>query len=75
MITTLAIALLAAAETAEPVNVGNTTCPVSGKKIEAAHIVDHNGKQYNLCSKPCTVTFAETPEKYSEIAENETNPR
>ena len=55
----------------EPLNVGNTTCPVMGTKVEPGKslTVVYNDKIYNLCCQSCVKEFAKDPEKYSAIAE------
>lgn len=53
------------------ISVNNQTCPVSGQPAVEEHNYVHNGKKYNLCSDECSVAFAESPDEYAEIAENE----
>lgn len=64
--------ILTAAAFAQPVEVGNTICPVSGEKVgEMGEVVkvEHNGKVYNLCCSFCAKDFKKDPEKFSKIAE------
>jgi YHS domain-containing protein len=53
------------------VEVGNERCPVSGRPVVAEHTYVYKGKKYNLCSHECSAPFADNPEEYAEIAENE----
>lgn len=41
-----------------------TTCPVSGDKIDRNHYVDHNGKRIYLCCADCLAQVKKDPEKY-----------
>ena len=62
----------AAATTEAAVEVGNKTCPISGKKTgEMGKIVqqEYNGKIYNLCCPMCIKDFQKDPEKYSKMVE------
>ena len=56
----------------EPVEVGNTVCPVTGERIgsmgEAVKYV-YKGKVYNLCCPMCSAEFKKDPEKFSQIAQ------
>ena len=56
-----------------PVNAGNTVCPVMGTKVVPgkALTVEHNGKLYNLCCPICVAEFKKNPEKYAYIAEKQ----
>jgi YHS domain-containing protein len=63
---------LAGAAFAQPVEVGNAVCPVSGEKVgEMGQVVKHeyNGKIYNLCCAMCAKDFKKDPEKYVKIVE------
>lgn len=51
--------------------IGNKICPITGEEIKTAHVYVHNGKSYNLCCSMCVKPFAEDPEKYAAIAEQE----
>ena len=64
------------AEAAQPVEVGNKICPVSGEKIKEGDMggsvkIEHNGKMYTLCCGMCIKDFKKDPEKYSAIADKE----
>ena len=54
---------------AEPVDTGNTVCPVSGDKVSGKHFVIHEGKKYGLCCAHCEKEFKKDPVKF--IAELE----
>ncbi len=57
---------------AEPVNVGNKFCPISGKPIGTmgeTKVVEYKGKAYNLCCPMCEKDFNADPEKYIKILE------
>jgi YHS domain-containing protein len=62
--------------TAQPIQVGNKICPVSGGPV-AGSMGDkpvqyvYKGKIYNLCCPGCLEEFKKNPEKYSKIAEDE----
>jgi YHS domain-containing protein len=56
----------------QAVDVGNKTCPVSGRPIGVMGPgvqVTYNGKTYHLCCGGCVAAFNSDPEKYSKIAE------
>jgi YHS domain-containing protein len=57
---------------AQPIDVGNKYCPVSGRPIgvmgPGVEQV-YNGKIYHLCCGGCIATFNSDPDKYSKIAE------
>lgn len=61
-----------AASKAGVIEVGNTICPVSGKKIggmgESARY-EYQGKAYSLCCSMCGKDFQKNPEQYSKKAE------
>ena len=66
-------------QVAQPIEVGNKVCPVSGEKVPApgekgemggAAKYEYNGKIYNLCCSMCIKDFKKNPEKYSKIAED-----
>ena len=64
------------AEAAQPVEVGNKICPVSGEKIEKTAMgdpvkIEYKGKIYNLCCPMCPKDFNKDPKKYSAIADKE----
>jgi YHS domain-containing protein len=57
---------------AQPVDVGNKYCPVSGRPIGVMGPgveQEYNGKIYHLCCGGCIATFNSDPVKYSKIAE------
>lgn len=59
---------------AQPIDVGNKHCPVSGRQIGVMGPgvqETYNGKIYHLCCGGCISTFEGNPVKYSKIAENE----
>ena len=65
-----------AAEKAKVVDVGNTICPVSGEKIDAASgmapaTYEHSGKLYHFCCPGCIAKFKQDPDKYGKIAEDQ----
>lgn len=41
-----------------------TTCPLSGKPIDPARRVDHQGKQVFFCCPGCEIAFKVEPQKY-----------
>lgn len=42
-----------------------TTCPVSGEKLDDKSVyTDHEGRRVVFCSKKCRATFDENPDKY-----------
>ncbi|MFH1189137.1 MAG: YHS domain-containing protein [Candidatus Omnitrophota bacterium] len=53
------------------VHVGNTTCPVSGEKVDGVNFYEYNGKWYGMCCPACADKFKKDPKKYSAIAEKE----
>lgn len=57
---------------AEPVEVGNKLCPVTGEEVgkmeEIVHY-EYKGKIYNLCCDMCKKDFSKDPEKFSKIAD------
>ena len=55
---------IAAPAMAEPVDMGNTVCPVSGDKVSGKHFVVHEGKKYALCCPHCGKEFKKDPEKF-----------
>ena len=58
---------------AQPIEVGNKICPVSGNKVgEMGPPIKftYNGKVYNLCCPMCIKSFKHEPKKYSKIAED-----
>jgi len=59
---------------AQPMEVGNKHCPVSGDKVGQMGPpikFQYNGKTYNLCCPMCIKSFKNNPEKYSKIADDE----
>lgn len=58
---------------AEPVNVGNKICPISGEKIDEKMkaTYEYEGKIYNFCCEMCIEEFKKDPEKYIEKVEEE----
>lgn len=65
---------MAAEASVKAVNVGNKTCPVSGREIGpdsgmAPATYTYKGKVYNLCCGGCISLFKADPEKYSQIAD------
>lgn len=54
------------------VNVGNTTCPVLGEKIDdkTKATYEYQGKIYNFCCASCIGKFKSSPEKYIKKIEN-----
>lgn len=61
----------ASAAVNEPVDVGNTVCPVTGEQIDpltkATYV--YEGKIYNFCCPMCIPTFKKDPQKYIEKIE------
>jgi YHS domain-containing protein len=58
----------------QPVEVGNKTCPISGRTIGEMgppYKEQYKGKVYNLCCGGCVATFESDPEKYSKIADQD----
>lgn len=55
----------------DPIEVGNTHCPVDGMALEAGkeHQAEYRGKIYNVCSPDCEKKFLENPEMYIEKME------
>lgn len=43
----------------------NSKCPVSGADVDAAHVVDFEGKQVAFCCGNCKKKFVADPEKYA----------
>ena len=65
-----------ATQAAQPVQIGNKICPVSGGPVKGSMgdtpvTVEYNGKVYNLCCPGCLSLFKKNPEYYSNIAEKE----
>jgi YHS domain-containing protein len=59
---------------ARDVDVGNKTCPISGRQIGQMgppYKEEYKGKIYNLCCGGCQSTFESDPEKYSKIAQDD----
>jgi P-type Cu+ transporter len=52
--------------TAQPVNLGNKICPVSGEQIieETKVTYEYEGKIYNFCCPMCIDGFKKDPDKY-----------
>ena len=48
----------------EPVDMGNTVCPVSGDKVSGKHFVMHEGKKIALCCAHCEKEFKKDPAKF-----------
>ncbi len=66
--------LLDDAQQKEPVDAGNTICPVSGGKIgEMGPGVqyEHEGKIYHFCCAGCIDEFKKDPVKYIKIIEEQ----
>ena len=65
--------------TAQPVEVGNKICPVSGDQVAGGKMgskpvtFEYKGRIYHLCCPMCIKDFKKDPEKYSKIAEDEVN--
>ncbi|GEM_PF-1292122 len=62
------------ATAAQPVEVGNKICPVSGNPIGTMGPgvqAEYKGKIYTLCCGGCIRRFESDPERYSKIADNE----
>jgi len=62
--------------TAQPIQVGNKICPVSGNPVTGSMgdkpvQYEYKGKIYNLCCSGCLEEFKKNPEKYSKIADEE----
>ena len=60
----------------QPIEVGNTICPVSknpvvGSMGDKPVKIVYKGKTYNLCCPGCVNAFNKDPEKYSKIADAE----
>ncbi len=60
------------------IDVGNKTCPVSNElvvkndmKDAKPMIIEYKGKIYHLCCPMCVKDFKKHPEKYSKIAEDQ----
>ena len=49
---------------AEVVDVGNTLCPITGKKVNPKATAVYEGKRYAFCCKNCVAKFEKDPEKY-----------
>mgnify|MGYP001565281153 CR=1 FL=1 len=58
----LAPVTLTFAEAAKPAL--NTTCPVSGRAVNAKITTVYQGKGYAFCCKSCLAKFEKNPEKY-----------
>ena len=41
-----------------------TSCPISGKPLNAAQVVEHKGKKVYFCCPACPAAFTNDPEKY-----------
>ena len=54
----------------ETPNVGNQTCPVSGKQVNGVDSYVYNGKEYNLCSEGCKASLSKNPDQYLAEAED-----
>ena len=52
------------ATTAAAVSVEQTTCPVSGDKIDKNVFVEYKGKKVYFCCASCESAFNKDPEKY-----------
>lgn len=61
------------AQEAEPVDVGNEICPVTGEKIneKTKATYTYEGKIYNFCCPMCINDFKKDPEKYIDIINKE----
>jgi YHS domain-containing protein len=55
----------------EKAPVPQTTCPVSGKKIDRTVYTDYNGKRIYFCCPDCIAAFKKSPEKYVKKMEGE----
>jgi YHS domain-containing protein/mono/diheme cytochrome c family protein len=53
----------AVAAAAKPVN---ETCPVSGKPVDPAHTLEHEGRKVAFCCGDCKAKFAADPKAYAE---------
>lgn len=52
----------------------NKICPLSGKEVTsmgAPHVVEHNGKKYNLCCPMCESAFQADADKYAMLVEEQ----
>jgi YHS domain-containing protein len=60
---------------AQPQNVGNKICPVTGEKVGeggmAGATYEYKGKIYNFCCSGCVEEFKKEPEKYIKKIEEE----
>ncbi len=52
------------ATTAAAASVEQTTCPVSGDKIDKNVFVEYKGKKVYFCCAQCKAAFEKEPEKY-----------
>ncbi|MCR9247265.1 MAG: YHS domain-containing protein [bacterium] len=52
----------AAAKNGAPVN---DKCPVTGGKVDAAHVVEHDGQKIGFCCAKCKAKFEKNPKKYA----------
>ena len=53
-----------AAYAGEVIDVGNTSCPVSGDKVSPKVSYVYQGKKYHFCCTGCIKKFQKNPEKY-----------
>jgi YHS domain-containing protein len=52
--------------TAEPIDLKNTVCPVSGDKVGDSKLTEtYDGKIYHLCCDDCPKAFKKDPAKYA----------
>lgn len=49
---------------AEVIDIGNTICPISGRKANPKATAVYQGKKYAFCCQDCVKKFKENPEKY-----------
>ena len=46
------------------VDVGNTTCPITGQAVKPKYTTVYQGKLYHFCCPHCAEKFLKGPEKY-----------
>lgn len=70
LVTILIFAIvLVFAQAEKPKN--QTTCPISGEKIDKKVFIDYQGQRIYFCCDKCKAKFEKEPEKYFEKLEKE----